>query len=307
MANICPQHAAGTCLPVVQNHDRDVSPPNDSVGGPSMPSDTATEADPQVVEGCLGQYAPGFGGGGFSIDGGETFSGDFGGGFGAGGILGGSYSTVECPTAGCTTARWNTMDGGKTYGWQYVQFSAFAGGGSGYYGVYGPGALYFTRNEAGAAALNYYGPSSEQSNADGNRHEYGGNLYVDQNGIYSYTGVLAIGPDCSETAGKCTTGPFSNWVPDGNKIVGDWHTHPWANGSFGGPITSSVAIGNIIIERTDWVGDRAGPTAYPTYVSQPVGTGRGIFVLGPGKGRPVCQLSGLSLADSPLNGILSCH
>jgi len=200
------------------------------------------------------------------------------------------------------------MDGGKTYRWQYVQFSAFAGGGSGYYGVYGPGALYFTKNEAGAAALNYYGPSSEQSEADGNRHEHGGNLYVDQNGIFSYTAVLKIGPPCSETAGTCTTGPFSDWVPDGTEIVGDWHTHPWANGSFGGPITSSVTIGNITIARTDWVGDRKGPSSYPTYVSQPVGTGRGIFVIGPGKvSRSVCQLSGLSLAESPLNGISSCH
>jgi|HubBroStandDraft_6_1064221.scaffolds.fasta_scaffold05637_1 RHS repeat-associated protein len=279
-----------------------------SAGGPAAAESDSDLADvdpepPQQGTGC-GQPAPwyytsGGGGGGVSIDGGETFDPADG----AGGILGGSESTVQCPESGCTTARWTTQNGGQTYAWQYVQYSAFAGGGAGYYGVYGPGALYFTANAAGTAAVQYYGPISAQSSPDGTRNEYGGTVYVDQSGIYSYTGALDVGPDCAQNE-DCTAS-IPTWVPGGTTEVADWHTHPWEgnSGNFGGPVAGSeVYFGGVLISGPVWVGDRAGPNPYPTYVSQPIGGSFGVFVVGAGTHTNVCHLSG-----PPLPGVSPCQ
>ena len=44
----------------------------------------------------------------------------------------------------------------------------------------------------------------------------------------------------------------------------------WENGSFGGPVGSTVSLGpDFSCVETNWVGDRAGPKSYANYVSQP--------------------------------------
>ena len=287
--------------------ERDSSEDSKASGpGPSLRAMDIEAENPEPQSGCANYFAWHGGSGDVwaSIDGGGFFSLENG---LAGFLSAGSDSMMQCPS-GCSTAQWTTLDGGNTYGWQYVQFSAFARGGSGYYGVYGPGALYFSADDAGTAAVRFYAPFTAQTNPDGTRNEYAGNVYADQNGIYSYTGELAIGPDCPETAPSCTTDPVSNWVPAGTQEVADWHTHPWENGGPGGPITATSTLGNITFSTTTWFGDRAGPSAYPTYFSQPVGTGLAIFVLGTeGPGRSMCQLSGPAVALPSFNGVQQCH
>jgi RHS repeat-associated protein len=289
------------CIMVHQNEQWDSEPADRSGGsGPSLDGEVRNP-EPQGGNCHLTPISDVV----YSIDGGGFYSaGDYNGFSGL--LTAGSESMLQCPDSGCSTARWTTLDGGQTYGWQYVQFVAFAWGSGGYYGVYGPGALYFSADEAGVAALHFFAPLSAQSDADDSRHEYAGNLYVDQNGIYSYTGALAIGPDCPESAGTCTSGPVSNWVPDGSQMVADWHTHPWDNGSLGGPLSMTVTIGDISYTTTSWVGDRAGPNAYPSYVSQPVGNALAIFILGTGAPRSTCRLSGPAPQLAGFAGIGPC-
>jgi|HubBroStandDraft_5_1064220.scaffolds.fasta_scaffold1056109_1 hypothetical protein len=89
-------------------------------------------------------------------------------------------------------------------------------------------------------------------------------------------------------------------------MVADWHTHPWDNGSLGGPLSMTVTIGDISYTTTSWVGDRAGPNAYPSYVSQPVGNALAIFILGTGAPRSTCRLSGPAPQLAGFAGIGPC-
>jgi hypothetical protein len=128
-------------------------------------------------------------------------------------------------------------------------------------------------------------------------------VYVDQSGIYSYTGALDVGPDCAQNE-DCTAS-IPTWVPGGTTEVADWHTHPWEgnSGNFGGPVAGSeVYFGGVLISGPVWVGDRAGPNPYPTYVSQPIGGSFGVFVVGAGTHTNVCHLSG-----PPLPGVSPCQ
>ena len=94
---------------------------------------------------------------------------------------------------------------------QYLQYWAFATGG-GYYAYVGPGALYYSAQQAGIAAVQFTDPMSIKKNK-----EYSGNLYEDQNGVYSYTT-----PD----PGHEDDSPFNpRNIPAGTTYVGSYHDH----------------------------------------------------------------------------------
>jgi len=117
---------------------------------------------------------------------------------------------VQCP--------YNICEGFTNDG-RIVAYHAFASGGAGYYAFAGPGSLYFSLEAAGKAAALYYWKLS-----DSQQREYGGTIYLDANGIYSF-GQPQIGPSCDVQSGGC--GIFiSLAVPSGTTLVGDYHTHP---------------------------------------------------------------------------------
>ena len=125
-------------------------------------------------------------------------------------MLGGNGMTA-CPGV-CNYNHWaanpNEPNGGH---WQQQQFWAFANG-SGYYAVSGPGALYYSVRQAGMAAVQNINGTSIAKN-----REYAGEVYEDQNGIYSYT---------YPTAGDVASSRVDpNGIPGGTMFVGDYHTH----------------------------------------------------------------------------------
>jgi RHS repeat-associated protein len=177
---------------------------------------------------------------------------------------------------------------------QFVRYVAF-GTGANYYAYVGPGSLFYSPDAAGTAAVLFYGPQTTTSNGDGTRSELGGTIYVDQNGVFSYTPPTEIGPPCAE--GSCWS-TRATWVPDGTQQVGDWHTHPWSSdsGQFGGPAGTTIYMGTIAIQGPVWVGDRGASNPFPTYVSTPIGSSFGVFRISAGPQASVCSLAGPSLA-----------
>jgi RHS repeat-associated protein len=155
--------------------------------------------------------------------------------------LGASASTVQrllsmgvaavCPADTC---------GGFISNGQYMQYSAFATGGN-YYANSGPGALYWNLQAAGTAAALYM----EQAAIDQNR-EYGGAIYQDANGVYSYTQPQA-GPPCDVLSDACEIN-IDTTVPDGTSLVGSYHDHPDIPGgqsfSQGGPNSDIFGLAN---------------------------------------------------------------
>ena len=207
----------------------------------------------------------------------------------------GGEATVACPNNSCTQV--------DAFG-AAQKFWAFAGGGSGFYAFAGPGALYYSPDQAGAAAVLFYGPITTQSDDAGLRQEFSGAVYLDPNGVYSYTEPTELGPQCSPTDEKCTVIP-ATWVPPGATQVGDWHTHPWDSPAgaqqFGFVARGPIMMGSTQLEPAVWVGDLASPNAYPGYVSTPIGNDYGVFRFLGGGSHTICNLSGPSL------GIPSCH
>lgn len=133
------------------------------------------------------------------------------------------------------------------------------------------------------------------------RREYGGNVYLDQNGVFSYTQALVEGPLCPENQNCSTGSPIPDWVPDGTLKVAEAHSHPFEGGSgnFGGAIGGPVYVDGLLVgDNTTYMGDRAGPRTFPQYVSQPIGDSYGIFLIPAGNLSllSVCQLPGPSLA-----------
>jgi RHS repeat-associated protein len=121
------------------------------------------------------------------------------------GILLGTGMGAECPSdSGCT---WVNGHG------EFSHYVAFANGG-GSYAYLGPGALYFSAQQAGIAAVrNINGKSIDQN------REYAGEIFEadPQNGTYSYT-VPVPGDVASSTVDPTA-------IPLGSIFVGDYHTH----------------------------------------------------------------------------------
>ena len=138
-------------------------------------------------------------------------------------ILKGDLVT-PCPDNICSRDHWAPdPEGGH---WQTEKFWAFANGGSGYYSLVGPGALYFGMDAAGKAATGYY---EDETFNDPQHRERGGNIYQDANEVFSYN-YVAIGGPCQE--GDTCSISIPNEVPDGATLVADWHDHPFARESY---------------------------------------------------------------------------
>jgi hypothetical protein len=87
------------------------------------------------------------------------------------------------------------------------------------------------------AAANSY---ERQSNDE--QREYGGNVYEDSNGMYSYT-AASPGPPCSED--QCTHDPNPSDIPDGTTLAGLYHTHPSIPGDDG----TEVSLDDVNVAR----------------------------------------------------------
>jgi hypothetical protein len=199
----------------------------------------------------------GFWGGGFSIDGGETFSGDFGGGFSSSGLLGGPESTVECPDNACKISTYTTVTTGNQVVASYSQlrdFRAFANGAAGYYAYFGPGSLYDNPDRAGRAAGLYFGDDSIKA-----LREFGGTVSKDASGFFTYA-LDNVGPQCSASTDCAVT------VMVGGNDVAPWHDHP---------ISGDV---------TQFIGDRIASIPYPVYVTTLIGSDYGTFRVSPWPG-----------------------
>ena len=74
--------------------------------------------------------------------------------------------------------------------------------------------------QAGQAAVNYINSQSIKEDT-----EYAGEVYLDQNGIYSYTDPRKGTTAGSEVCPAC--------IPDGTNFAGDYHTHgAFSNGAY---------------------------------------------------------------------------
>jgi hypothetical protein len=108
-----------------------------------------------------------------------------------------------------------------------VYFKATTNGPGNYYTCSGPGALYYSVQAAGIAAINYI------IDTHGNvPREYGNDIYQDQNGVYSFNEPIQ-GADCTIDT-QCSVDPSQFTEPDGTEIMGIFHTHPFG-GEFSYP------------------------------------------------------------------------
>jgi RHS repeat-associated protein len=282
----------GTCPPVVQKHDPNQSEQSAS-GGPSATDPSEEEgadpgAPPQGTPGpCGGSpwYFMSGGVGSVSIDGGEAFSpGD-----GAGGILGNSESTVQCPNNQCqgllTTTVTNTNNGQTLLSFgQITQFSAFADGGQGYFPTFGPGSLYGSAGEAGVAAGAYFLPDSQSYH-----REFGGGVAQDAEGFFSYN-LTAVGPDCTGDLFCVLSIPHGDYQDI-------WHTHPNEGGADQFEVDTQTAfnMGNYVTTSiggnpaTFFVGATRGPSQVQIMPSP------GEFPIYVPGTKPICHVSGPSL------------
>jgi RHS repeat-associated protein len=130
-----------------------------------------------------------------------------------GNLLQGDFFAA-CPNNACSRSEWvNDPDDPNGGHWHNQEFFAFANGGTGYYSIGGgPGGLFYSFLQAGTAAINYINSQSVQEN-----REYAGEIYLDQNGIYSY--------DDPRPGDFQSSLVEPDAVPDGTVFVGDYHTH----------------------------------------------------------------------------------
>jgi len=184
------------------------------------------------------------------------------------GSMGGA---VECPNDQCTKV-------GKNGGVQY--FWASTSGPGSYYTYTGPGALYYSANQAGtAAALYLYALGSKD------QHEYASNVYGDANGVFSYSEAQQ-GPECS--MGCRWTPNFSDY-PAGATLIGSAHNHP--AGGYGDTSFSEDRTGDLgaytYFGINGYLGTRPGNRVlmfdYSLYVP---------WLTTPGAPSPVCVLQG---------------
>lgn len=125
-----------------------------------------------------------------------------------------SESIMQCPDNVCSRTRWVPNPTDPTKGnWHWEEFHAFANNGSGFYSVgNGPGGIFFGLMQAGQAAINYINSQSVKENT-----EYAGEIYLDQNGIYSYTDPRQGDIAGSQVCPEC--------IPGGTNFAADYHTH----------------------------------------------------------------------------------
>jgi hypothetical protein len=200
-------------------------------------------------------------------------------------FLGGN-GVAECENNACNRVKWaDDPEGGH---WENQQFWAFANGGSGYYSIGGgPGSLHYTADGAGEAASADFEPATQKDH-----RERRFNIYVDQNGVFSYN-ESAIGPACQAeglaVGAPCMVGD-NETVPDGTTKVADGHTHPFG----------SYAVNELH--------DQARDTRYPDYVGVMVENTNQLGVLRISPRTPgerlgaMCQLSG-----PPMYGVDPCQ
>lgn len=121
-------------------------------------------------------------------------------------------AAVQCPNNQCT---------GVDSAGNLVYFWASTNGPGGYYTYSGPGSLYMSPDAAGtAAALSIW----QQSNSS--LTEYGGNIYEDANGVFSYSPPQEAATPCDVQAEACEMTIDSSQIPAGTTLVGDYHSHP---------------------------------------------------------------------------------
>ncbi len=113
-----------------------------------------------------------------------------------------SGAAVWCPNNECTGIQFSNN--------RPVYFSATTNGPGRYYAYSGPGALFYNLEAAGIAAL-------LAVDGDTGKSEFGGEIYLDANGLYSFDEAR------QGTSSGFTTVP--NMVPPGTIFVGDYHTH----------------------------------------------------------------------------------
>ena len=129
-----------------------------------------------------------------------------------------SGSAVQCPDNLCEGVNGNG---------QPVYFWVSTNGSGSYYTYSGPGALYYSLEAAAIAALGYVWNTYGVTN-----NEYGGNIYRDANGVYSFTQPVA-GPPCQgpSALGGCEFFEDPSAIPNDTELGGIYHTHPYG-GSF---------------------------------------------------------------------------
>jgi RHS repeat-associated protein len=190
-------------------------------------------------------------------------------------------SDVPCPNNVCAGIG---PDGRPVYFW------ASTNGPGSYYTYSGPGALYYSSDQAGAAAGAFSISLSEAL-----QRELGGSVTEDANGVFSYNLSPNPGIPCGPTEDcSITISPVDN-------AVALWHTHPVPNGLI------------------QFLGDRSAAVPFGSYVTTPIGSSFGTLWTGSWPGgilgqypaqpdmldwpqvAPICHVSGASLP-----GISSC-
>jgi len=192
-----------------------------------------------------------------------------------------SGAGVQCPNNAC--------NGINSHG-KPVYFWAPANGPGNFYTFSGPGALYYSVNQAGIAAGKLFIAASVAI-----QREFFGTVSQDANGVFTYN-QQGIGPPSGPTVDCEST------ILAGGSDVAIWHTHP---------------IPNDIVQ---FLGDRIGTVPYPDYVTNNSGTfligawGGGGQIIGPAPSggpqmldypqiAPICQLPG----GSSFPGISRCQ
>ena len=128
---------------------------------------------------------------------------------------------LQCPHNSCTIVG---MDGRVQYFW------ASTNGLGSYYNYSGPGALYYSADQAGLAALNYIkdrglmSPYWDYNTNQLGTMEPGGKVYGDQNGVYSFSEPNQ-GDFCADGSAFCRVDIRLATVPGGATIVGMYHAH----------------------------------------------------------------------------------
>ena len=195
-----------------------------------------------------------------------------------------SGGAIQCPNNNCTQDSFTTVTlNGKqvaSYG-QVWNYQAFSGGTSSYYAAAGPGSLYTSEDQAGAAAGQYFLPFGQNT-----AREFGGWVTEDPStGFYSYD-LGGVGDSCTPTTPTCAV-QFE--VPLPSDGVASWHIHP-----------------NEIDSSDQFDPDRMhGNYPYPAYITTLVDGSSSTFLISgpeaiPPIGvisltlQPICQVSGVS-------------
>jgi RHS repeat-associated protein len=214
------------------------------------------------------------------------------------GALGGNGMTA-CPYNNCNISVWVKNPQGDSIDghWETKQFWAFANGG-GYYSYVGPGALYYSADQAGQAATAYY----QQQTLDDSR-ERGGSVYEDKNdGVFSYN-YTVISETCTPGA-RCGTQQTGE-VPEGTDLVGDWHDHPFGDlpaSQFNGDRNASL---NPNVKTPAYVGYSVGGDFGAVYIPRS-GQAAGSITVSP-DGRVIVLLPVCRLAGPAISGIPACE